>query len=58
MSFKMGAKFAVSFYMGKNIFDIWYVFVCLSTRSELVSVKIDEIKKRYRIINVIHRLLF
>ena len=40
MSFKMGAKFAVSFYMGKNIFDIWYVFVCLtvSTRSELQSV--------------------
>ena len=34
MSFKMGAKFAASFYMGKNVLAIWHVFVCLSIRSE------------------------
>ena len=28
MSFKMGAKFAASFYMGKNFLNIWHVFVC------------------------------
>ena len=27
MSFKMGAKFAASFYMGKNVLDLWDVFV-------------------------------
>ena len=38
MSFKIGAKFAGSFYMGKNFLAIWHVFVCLSIRSELQSV--------------------
>ena len=28
MSFKMGDKFAASFYMGENFLDIWCVFVC------------------------------
>ena len=28
ISFKMDANFAASFYMGKNVFDIWHVFVC------------------------------
>ena len=27
MSFKMGAKFAASFYMGKTFLVIWHVFV-------------------------------
>ena len=38
MSFKMGVKFAASFYMGKHFLDVWHVFICLSTRSELQSV--------------------
>ena len=38
MSFKMGAKFAASFYMGKNFLTLWHVFVCLSIRSEIQSV--------------------
>ena len=38
MSFKMGAKYAASFYMAKNFPDVWHVFVCSSTRSELQSV--------------------
>ena len=28
MSLKMGAKCAASFYMDKNLLDIWHVFVC------------------------------
>ena len=27
VSFKMGVKFAASFYMGKNFLDVWHVFI-------------------------------
>ena len=36
MSFRMGAKFAASFYMGKNFLDIWHVFVSLGTVPEVI----------------------
>ena len=35
MSFKMGVEFAASIYMGKDFLDVWHVFVCRSTGSEL-----------------------
>ena len=38
MSFKVRVKIAASFYMGKNFLDIWHIFICKSTRSELQSV--------------------
>ena len=38
MSFKICVKFAASFYMGQNFLDVLNVFLCLSTRSELLQV--------------------
>ena len=38
MSFKMGVKYAASFYMAKNFLEVWHAFICSSTRSELQSV--------------------
>ena len=47
MSFKVGVKFAISFYMGRTFLDIWHVF----------GVKINLINKTYGIINAIYRQL-
>ena len=35
MSFKMGVKFAIPFFMGRNILDIFYEVRCKSANTEL-----------------------
>ena len=59
MSFKMGAKFAASLWV--RIFSLYgmylYVEVPEVNYNILISVKMNQINKRYRNINVTHRSL-